>query len=126
MGLAKRRLYKPERNRWRTKDNGVRYFDQDRVTAWQPEPGTKLTEANLSLYEAELGIAAVMEDEYGVRVGRILGYDAHTNMFHCVGKRLLDRKAVDVQIAGYRVSAAILAARMLAGVDRITRPMSGR
>lgn len=112
MGLRKRRLYKPDRAPARAK-------------AWAPAPGTKLTEADLSLYEAELGIAAVGYDS-GFIVGRIIGYDSKKNAFHVTGKRLRDGKALDARMAGWRVSRAVIAARIIAGVPRLTREMSGR
>ena len=112
MALRKRRLYKPDRAPARAK-------------AWQPAPGVKLTEAGLSLYEAELGIAAVGWDS-GIGVGRVIGYDQQANVFHVVGKRLKDKKVVDARIAGWRVSQAVVAARIIAGVKRLTREMSGR
>lgn len=118
--MARRRLYKPERDRWAYHPDGRRYWDTARYKAWQPDPGVRLTEANLSLYEAELGVAAVAYDS-GFRVGRILGYDQHANVFHVVGKAFLDRKPVDAKIMGSRVSREVIAARIIAGVDRLTR-----
>lgn len=126
MGLVKRRLYKPDRAPARFKH-------------WTPGIGVKLTEANLSLYEAELGVAAVADD-HNVRIGRILGYDPFLNVFHAVGNRIktrrpwlkqgkrveLDPKPVDIQIPGRKVSEAIVAARIIAGLARLTRPMAGR
>ena len=112
MGLIKRRLYKPDRL-------------PPRARAWDPGPNAMFTEANLSLYEAEIGLAAVGFDS-GVVVGRILGYDKRKNIFHVTGKRMVDNKAVDASIAGSRVSRAIISARILAGVSRLTREMSGR
>lgn len=91
-----------------------------RFRHWKPEQGQKLTEAGLTLYEAELGIAAVAED-HGFKVGRVLGYDGHANMFHVVGTRYRDRKPVDAKIAGWKVSQAIICARLIAGVDRLER-----
>ena len=96
-----------------------------RYKSWKPTPGVKLTEADLSLYEAELGIAAVGWDS-GFVVGRILGYDATKNAFTVVGKRLADGKALEARMAGWRVSRAVIAARIIAGVSRLTREMSGR
>jgi hypothetical protein len=96
-----------------------------RAKPWKPTPGVKLTEAGLSQYEAELGVAAVGYD-VGVIVGRILGYDQHRNVFTIVGKRLVDRKAVEARFSGSRVSSAILAARYIAGVKSLKREMSGR
>lgn len=127
MGLARRRLYRPDRA-------------PARVKPWSPPPGVKLTEAGLSLYEAELGIAAVANDEYNMRVGRILGYDPFTNIFRVVGNKIkakrlwkrqgdrieLDPKPVEQNIPGRRVSEAILAARIITGMKQLTRPMSGR
>ena len=107
MGLARRRLYKPERK-------------PGRVKAWMPAPGTKLTEADLSQYEAELGIAATGFDR-GIIVGRILGYDRHRNAFTVVGKRRMDGKAVEAIFPGSVVSSAIVAARIIANVKRLTR-----
>ncbi len=107
MGLTKRRLYKPDRA-------------PPRYKHWKPSPGDKLTEAGLSLYEAELGIAAVAYNS-GFRVGRILGYDKHKNMFHVVGTRAKDKKPVDAKIAGWRVSRAILECRLIAGVAHLER-----
>lgn len=112
MGLVKRRLYKPERA-------------AARVKHWKPSPGVRLTEAGLSLYEAELGIAAVAYKE-GFRVGRVLGYDERGNVFHVVGVRFWDSKPVDAKIPGWRVSQAVIAARVIVGVKRLTREMSGR
>jgi len=112
MGLVKRRLYRPDRAPARAKH-------------WTPPPGVRLTEANLSLYEAELGVAAVGWDS-GFIVGRILGYDSRTNMFRCVGKRMSDKVAAEADIPGARVSASVIAARIIAGVPRLTRELSGR
>lgn len=112
MGLAKRRLYKPDRAPARAKH-------------WRHDPSVRLTEADLSLYEAEIGIAAVGWDS-GIGVGRVLGYDPHRNVFHVVGKRVKDKRAVDCEIAGWRVSQAVVAARILAGVKRLTREIPGR
>lgn len=125
-GLVRRRLYKPDRLPPRAKH-------------WSPAIGVKLTEADLSLYEAELGVAAVADDN-NVRVGRILGYDPLANRFYVTGNRIkkrrpwlkqgkrieLDPKPVDVEIPGRLVSEAVVAARVIAGVKRLTRPMSGR
>lgn len=107
VGRRSRRLYKPERAPARAKH-------------WQPTPGVKLTEADLSLYEAELGIAAAAHDN-GFKVGRILDYDRVKNVFHVVGTRYKDRKPIEARIAGWRVSSAIIAARTMAGVGRLTR-----
>ena len=96
-----------------------------RAKPWIPHEGTRLTEAGLSLYEAELGVAAVGW-ESGFVVGRILGYDQRKNVFHVVGKRMKDRKAMEARMAGWRVSQAVLSARLMAGVDRLEREMSGR
>lgn len=104
---------------------------------WKPEPGVKLTEADLSLYETELGVRAVGQDDFKVRVGRILGYDQHLNEFTVVGKAtridlrtgrwvIDESRVVELQIPGRLVSAAVLSARIMAGVSRITREMSGR
>lgn len=90
-----------------------------RAKHWRPAPGTRLTEANLSLYEAELGVAAVAWDDYGLKVGRILGYDALTNTFTVTAKR--PGLAYDTKIPGWRVSQAILAARIIAGVKQLKR-----
>jgi hypothetical protein len=126
VGRRNNRLYKPERDRWATHLDGRRYFDTARAKAWAgPGPGIRMTEADLSLYEAELGVAAVGWDT-GFGVGRILGYNPHTNMFRVVGKRVSDGKAGETNIPGRLVSACIIAARMITHQDRLTRPMSGR
>jgi hypothetical protein len=124
MGLVKRRWYKPER-------------EPARFKHWKPVPGQKLTESDLSLYEAELGLAAVA-DEHKVRIGRILDYDALANVFTIVGNRIksynpnakrgkrvvLDPKPVEMEIAGWRVSQAVVAARVMLGVTRLPRNMA--
>jgi hypothetical protein len=107
MGLRKRNLYKRERK-------------PARARAWAPTPGTKLTEADLSQYEAELGIAAAGYD-HGIIVGRILGYDQRTNAFTVVGKRRMDGKAVEAVLPGPLVSSGVIAARIIANVKRLTR-----
>ena len=121
MGLVKRRMYRPDRLPARAK-------------AWNPGPNATFTEAKLTLYEAELGIAAVADD-HDVRVGRILGYDKATNLFTIVGNRIKERrmhlrngkriilnpKPVEMVIAGWRVSTAVVAARYIAGVPNLTR-----
>lgn len=107
MGLARRRLYKPDRA-------------PPRFRHWKPTPGVKLTEAGLSLYEVELGVAAVAYNS-GFRVGRILGYDKDRNVFHVVGTRYKDSKPIDAKVAGWRVSRAVLECRLIAGVSSLTR-----
>ena len=125
VGRANRRIYKPERDRWTHHKDGRRYFDTDRAKAWEPTPGTKLTGADLSLYETELGVAAVAYDS-GFIVGRILGYDQHKNVFTVVGTRRGDSKPVEAKIAGWRVAQEVIAARVMCGVKQLTRKFAGR
>jgi hypothetical protein len=100
--------------------------------------GVKLTESNLSLYEAELGVAAVA-DGMNLRVGRIMGYDPRANTFYVTGCRIkkrdpskrqgnrveLDPKPIDFELAGPEVAAAVVAARTMTGLSRLTRDLSG-
>lgn len=124
MGLAKRSMYRPDRAPARAKH-------------WKPAAGAKLTESDLSLYEAELGIAAVAE-ELNIKVGRILDYDQSANIFTVVGNRIAGRnpsakrgkriilnpKPLEMEIAGWRVSQAVVAARVMLGVTRLPRNMA--
>lgn len=125
VGLRRRRLYKPDRIPARAKP-------------WRQNMGVQLTEANLSLYEAELGVAAVA-DSMNLRVGRIMGYDLHANTFFVTGCRIkkrnphkrqgdrveLDPKPIDFELAGPEVAAAVIAARTMTGLSRLTRDLSG-
>jgi hypothetical protein len=89
-----------------------------RAKAWRPAPGTRLTEANLSLYEAELGLVAVAV-ERGFQIGRILDYDQRRNVFTVVGTMMRTRKPIEARVAGWRVSQPVIAARLIAGVDQL-------
>ncbi len=108
-----------------------------RARHWTPAPGVRLTEAGLSLYEAELGVRAVGQDKYQMRVGRILDYDPAGNRFLVVGKatrlnlftakwEIDESRVVEQWIPGPLVSAAVVSARVMVGVSRLTREMSGR
>ena len=108
-----------------------------RYKAWQPQPGIRLTEADLSLYEAELGVRAVCQEHYQMRPGRILGYDPTQNRFLVIGKAtklnlatgkwvIDEAQLVEQWIPGPLVSTAVVSARVIAGVDRLTRELSGR
>lgn len=131
VGRARRRLYKPERDRWTTHKDGRRYFDTARAKAWKPPRGMKLTEADLSLYEAVLGTRAVGQNHYSMRVGRILDYDRIGNRFLVVGKPTYkaadglfyvdESQIVERWIPGGLVSTAVISARVLAGVARLER-----
>lgn len=131
IGRARRRLYKPERDRWAYHKDGRRYFDTARARAWVPDPGVKLTEADLTAYEAGLGCRAVGQNKYHMRVGRILDYDRIGNQFLVVGKPTYkgpdglfyvdESEVVERWLPGRLVSSAVVSARVIAGRARLER-----
>jgi hypothetical protein len=100
MGLAKRRLYKPERRPARIK--GVLYGM-----------------APIGLPDANAGEVAkalfALAKEAGVKVGRGSGYDSLRDEYTVVGKSAATGLARDYKIDGSTVAQLITFARLLAG-----------
>ncbi len=100
MGLAKRRLYKPERRAARVK--GILY---ELAPIGCPDAG-----------EEEVAMAVFsMAKQAGFIIGRGSGYDGLRDEYTVVGKSLRTGKVQDVTIAGADVALLIDYARSLSG-----------
>ncbi len=101
-GLAKRRLYKPERRPARTRGH---------VKAGQMAP-VAMPSANHD--EITLAIFHLCK-QAGVKIGRSCGYDPLRDEYTAVGKSLATGKAQDFTIHGGEVAQTIAIMRLLNG-----------
>lgn len=107
-GLAKRRLYKPERKPARKR--GV-------IGECSPVGVPDASPSEVINALAAIGMEA------GFRVGRGGDYDRIADVYTVVGKGILDGRACDAKIAGSMVADVITTFRMMR--DGIIDPMTG-
>ena len=129
MGLAKKRLYKPERDHWRTHPDGRRYFDQARPKGVLGHDQAPVACPDATPKEIAMALYAVCAASH-VSVGRGGSYDKLKDEYVVVGKSELTGKAQDFKVEGVAVAALISDLRRWNGVEqfdpqKLTKALSG-